>query len=189
MNNSTKIYKSNWIGIFFLLAFIAYGFGRSFSERENTTEQYIGAILILLNTIMVLFIGVWFKKTLRQYNEMVGNIYFLTRLLEAIALGSITLNLITTINVSNDLGYFLAMVILGIGSIPMCILLYKHEIAPKWLAMWGVTGYVIFAFGFIMELIGKNWSMYLLGLAALWEITFAIWLIIKGENEKRLTTR
>ena len=55
--------------------------------------------------------------------------------------------------------------------------------------MWGVTGYVIFAFGFIMELIGKNWSMYLLGLAALWEITFAIWLIIKGENEKRLTTR
>ena len=161
MNNSTKIYKSKWIGIFFLLAFIAYGFGRSFFERENTTEQYIGAILILLNTIMVLFIGVWFKKTLRQYNEMVGNIYFLTRLLEAIAL----------------------------GSIPMCILLYKHEIAPKWLAMWGVTGYVIFAFGFIMELIGKNWSMYLLGLAALWEITFAIWLIIKGENEKRLTTR
>ena len=71
----------------------------------------------------------------------------------------------------------------------MCIILYKHEIAPKWLAMWGATGYVIFAFGFIMEPIGKNWSMYLLGLAALWEITFAIWLIIKGENEKRLTTR
>ncbi len=189
MNNSTKIYKSKWIGIFFLLAFIAYGFGRSFFERENTTEQYIGAILILLNTIMVLFIGVWFKKTLRKYNEMVGNIYFLTRLLEAIALGSITLNLITTINVSNDLGYFLAMVILGIGSIPMCILLYKHKIVPKWLAMWGITAYVIFTFGYIMELIGKNWSMYLLGLAALWEITFAIWLIIKGGNEKRLTTR
>ena len=189
MNNSTKIYKSKWIGIFFLLAFIAYGFGRSFFERENKTEQYIGAILILLNTIMVLFIGVWFKKTLRKYNEMVGNIYFLTRLLEAIALGSITLNLITTINVSNDLGYFLAMVILGIGSIPMCILLYKHKIVPKWLAMWGITGYVIFTFGYIMELIGKNWSMYLLGLAALWEITFAIWLIIKGGNEKRLTTR
>jgi len=90
MNNSTKIYKSKWIGIFFLLAFIAYGLGRSFFERENTTEQYIGAILILLNTIIVLFIGVWFKKTLRQYNEMVGNIYLLTRLLEAIALGSIT---------------------------------------------------------------------------------------------------
>ena len=189
MNNSTKIYKSNWIGIFFLLAFIAYGFGRSLFERENTIDQYIGATLILLNTIMVLFIGVWFKKTLRQYNEMVGNIYFLTRVFEAIALGSIILNLITTINVSNDLGYFLAMVVLGIGSIPMYILLYKHKIVPKWLAIWGVTGYVIFAFGFIMELIGKNWSMYLLGLAALWEITFAIWLIIKGENEKRLTTR
>jgi len=31
--------------------------------------------------------------------------------------------------------------------------------------------------------------MYLLGLAALWEITFAIWLIVKVGNEKRLTTR
>ena len=40
-----------------------------------------------------------------------------------------------------------------------------------------------------MELIGKNWSMYLLVLAVLCEITFAIWLIIKVGNEKRLTTR
>jgi len=132
---------------------------------------------------MVLFIGAWLRKTLLQYNELVGNIYFLIRVFEAIALGSITLNLIPTINVSNDLGYYLAMVVLGLGSIPMCMLLYKHEIAPKWLAMWGAAGYAIFAFGFFMELLGKNWSMYLLGLGALWEITFAIWLIIKGGKE------
>lgn len=131
-----------------------------------------------------MFIGVWLKRTLRQYNELVGNIYFLTRVFEAIALASIILNLIPTINVSNDLGYFLAMVVLGLGSIPMCMLLYKHEIAPKWLAMWGATGYAIVAFGFILELLGKNWSMHLLGLGALWEITFAIWLIIKGVKEK-----
>ena len=175
-----KIYKAKRIGLFFLLAFLAYGFGRPFFESENVTEQYIGSALIITNSIMVSFIGAWLRKTLRQYDKLVGNIYFLTRAFEAIALASITLNLIPTINISNDLGYFLAMVVLGFGSIPMCIQLYKHEIAPKWLATWGVVGYAIFAFGFFMELFGNNWSMHLLGLAALWEITFAFWLIIQG---------
>jgi len=46
------------------------------------------------------------------------------------------------------------------------------------MAGWGAIGYTIFAFGFLMELFGKPWSMQLLGLGALWEITFAIWLII-----------
>ena len=87
-----------------------------------------------------------------------------------------------SINKSNDLGYFLAMFVLGLGSIPMCILLYKHEITPKWLAFWGALGYAILSIGFFMELFGKNWSKYLLGLAALWEITFAIWLIKKGRE-------
>lgn len=55
--------------------------------------------------------------------------------------------------------------------------------------MWGAVGYALLALGFFMELLGKNWSMYLLGLAALWEITFAILLIIKGGEEKRIITR
>jgi hypothetical protein len=38
--------------------------------------------------------------------------------------------------------------------------------------------YAIFSFGFLMELFER--SMYLLSLGGLWEITFAIWLIIKG---------
>ena len=129
---------------------------------------------------MVLFIGVWFRETLRQYNEQVGNLYYLTRLFESIALASLTLDLMPTINISNDWGYFLAMAVLGLGSVPMCSLLYKHAIAPRWGAMWGAVGYAMMSFGFFMELFGKNWSMYLLGLGALWEITFAIWLIIKG---------
>jgi hypothetical protein len=79
-----------------------------------------------------------------------------------------------------DYGYFLGMIVLGIGSIPTCFLLLKYKITPKWLAIWGMIGYAVFAFGFIMELFGKEWSMYLLGLGGLWEIYFAIWLIIKG---------
>ena len=52
-----------------------------------------------------------------------------------------------------------------------------------------MIGYSVFAFGFLMEFFGKEWSMYLLALGGLWEITFAIWLIIKGGQNKETTNR
>jgi len=180
-----KIYKARIIGSFFLLAFLLYGIGRNFFESEAITEKYIGALLIITNSIVVLFIGILLRKTIQQYNVWVGNIYLFSRVFEAIALTSVLLNLIPTINISIDYGYFLAMLALGLGSIPMCFTLYKQGIAPKWLATWGMIGYTVFAFGFFMELFGKEWSMYLLALGGLWEITFAIWLIIKGGKDEK----
>ena len=81
---------------------------------------------------------------------------------------------------------FFAMLVLGIGSIPMCLALLKHKITPSWLAIWGVIGYAVFAFGFLMELFGKEWSMYLLAPGGLWEVTFAIWLIVRGSKIVKL---
>lgn len=188
-SNSSKIFKARTIGSFFLLAFLAYGFGRYLFESTNNAEKYSGALLIIANSVMVLFIGILFRKTLNSYNSLVGNIYLYTRVFEALALASLVLNLFLKGNISDDLGYFLAMLVLGLGSIPMCLTLQKHKIAPSWLAIWGAVGYALFSFGFLMELFGKEWSMYLLGPAGLWEITFAIWLIIKGRQSVQTTTR
>jgi hypothetical protein len=188
-SNSSKIFKARTIGSFFLLAFLAYGFGRHLFESTNSTGKYLGVLLIISNSVMVLFIGILFRKTLNQYNSLVSNIYLYTRVFEALALASIVLTLFLKGNISYDLGYFLAMLVLGLGSIPMCLTLHKHKIAPTWLAIWGAVGYAIFSFGFLMELFGKEWSMYLLGPGGLWEITFAIWLIIKGGQNKETTNR
>jgi hypothetical protein len=70
----------------------------------------------------------------------------------------------------------------------MCLTLYKHKISPPWLAIWGAIGYAVFAFGFLMELFGKEWSMYLLAPGGLWEVTFAIWLIVRGSKHVKTTT-
>ena len=112
-----------------------------------------------------------------------------TRIFEAFSLASVILTLIPNVIFSNDYDYFLAMLVLGIGSVLMCLTLYKHHIAPKWLAIWGIIGYTIFSFGFLMELFNKEWSMNLLGPAGLWEITFAIWLIVKGGQNEKITNR
>lgn len=185
-NNSktTEIFKARTIGSFFILVFLAYGFGRYFFESTNTLEKYLGALLVITNSAMVFFIGILFRKTLNLYNSKVGNIYLFTRVFEALVL----LSLFLEESASGDLGYFLAMTALGLGSIPMCWTLYKHKISPPWLAIWGVVGYAIFSFGFIMELFGKEWSMYLLGLAGLWELTFGIWLIVKGSKTEQQKT-
>ncbi|MGI6047952.1 MAG: DUF4386 domain-containing protein [Petrimonas sp.] len=181
-SNAITIFNARIIGIFFLLAFLAYGLGSQLFESTNTPEKYLGASLIIANSVMVLFIGILLRKTLKLYNPTVGNIYLFTRIFEAFALSTILLNGST----SNDFGYILAMLVLGIGSIPMCLTLLKHKIAPSWLAIWGVIGYAVFAFGFLMELFGKEWSMYLLGLGGLWEVIFAVWLILRGNKNRQI---
>lgn len=178
--NTREIYNARTIGSFFLLAFLAYGFGRSMVESEPYSEKYLGALLIFANSLMVLFIGILFRRTLQLYNGLVGNLYLVTRVFESMALASIALNVIPSVHISDAYGYFPAMLVLGFGSIPMCMTLYKQRLSPSWLALWGVTGYAIFAYGFIMELLGRAWSMYLLLPGGLWEIIFAGWLIIKG---------
>jgi len=188
-SNSSRIFEARTIGAFFLLAFLAYGLGRYLFESTDTSEKYLGALLIIANSLLVLFIGILFRKTLNQYNSQVGNIYLYTRVFEALALASLVLTLFLKVNFSDELGYYLAMLVLGLGSIPMCLTLFKHKITPSWLAIWGAVGYAFFFFGFLMELIGKEWSMYLLGLAGLWEITFAIGLIIYGGQGVKTTTR
>ncbi|MCP4910773.1 MAG: DUF4386 domain-containing protein [Bacteroidetes bacterium] len=183
-SSNNKIQKARIIGSFFLLAFLLYGIGRNIFESEILAEKYTGALLIIGNSIIVLLIGIFLRKSLIKFNVFVGNFYLFSRIFEAIALASIVLNIFPELSISLDTGYFLGMIVLGIGSIPMCFIFLKHRVIPKWLAIWGIIGYAVFAFGFLMELFGNKWSMYLLGLGGLWEIFFSIWLIIKGGKIK-----
>ena len=177
--NITRIYKDRIIGLLFLGAFLSYGIGRNLFESQNNSEQLTGSFLIIINSIFVIYIGIFLRKTIKSYNFLVANTYLFTRIIEAIALSSILMNLIPTVNISYDLGYHIAMFSLGVGSIPMCYVLYKNNIIVNWLAIWGIIGYSLLSLGFLMELFGNEWSMYLLIIGGLWEIIFAVRLIAR----------
>ena len=177
--NTTRIYKDRIIGLLFLGAFLCYGIGRNLFESQNNSEQLTGSFLIIINSIFVIYIGIFLRKTIKSYHFLVANIYLFTRIIEAIALSSILVNLIPTVNISYDLGYHIAMFSLGVGSIPMCYVLYKNNIVVNWLAIWGIIGYSLLSLGFLMELFGNEWSMYLLIIGGLWEIIFAVRLIAR----------
>jgi len=183
-NTSLQVKKARWVGALFLSAFLLYGIGRNLFESELFNQKCIGAALIITNSIVVIFIGFFLRKTIIQYNLWAGNAYLFSRVIESIGLVIIVINLVSSISFSLDFGYFVAMLSLGIGSIPMCYIFFKHNVLPKWLAIWGLIGYTFLALGFLMELFGKEWSMYLLILGGLWELTFSIWLIIKAGTIK-----
>jgi hypothetical protein len=96
--SQVTIYKSKIIGAFFLLAFLAYGFGQNLFGSDVLFEKYIGALLIITNSILVIFIGIFLRKTLQKYNNIIGNIYLFSRVFEAMALVSIVMNLLPAIN-------------------------------------------------------------------------------------------
>ena len=183
--NTSRIYKERIIGLLFLGAFLCYGIGRNLFESQNNSEQLTGSFLIIINSIFVIYIGIFLRKTIKSYHFLVANIYLFTRIIEAIALSSILVNLIPTVNISYDLGYHIAMFSLGVGSIPMCYVLYKNNIVVNWLAIWGIIGYSLLSLGFLMELFGNEWSMYLLIIGGLWEITFGIRLIARLEKSSK----
>ena len=184
-SSHTGIIHARIMGALFLLVFVFYGAGRHFFDVANPAIKYIGATLIVINSILVFCIGILFRKILRKHNAWVGSIYFAGRLVEALALANIVINLFQTPNWNDDTAYFVGMLVLGISSVPMCWVLYKYRLSPRWLSIWGLVGYSIFSVGFSMEFFGKQWSIYLLGVAGLWEVVFGCWLIIYNGRYKK----
>jgi hypothetical protein len=65
----------------------------------------------------------------------------------------------------------------------MCFVLYKNIIVPSWLAICGIIGYSLLSLGFLLELFGIEWSMYLLIIGGLWEIIFTVRLILRLDKK------
>ena len=73
--NSTSLQVNNAriIGTLFLLVFLLYGIGRNLFESEAFTQKYIGASLIIMNSIVVFLIGIFLRKTIIKFNVLAGN--------------------------------------------------------------------------------------------------------------------
>ena len=178
-----KIENSSFLGCLFLAAFPAFAIGQNLLEGDEVGgTKLTGAILISLNTLIVICIGFYLNKTLKKYNIRVGIVYFIARMIEGFLLICMMMSSLKVINFiqSSDF-YNFAMLSLGLGSIPVCWLFFKKHMTPDWVALWGLTGYVLFSVGFILEIFAISWSMYFLIPGGLWELTFGIWLLIKGK--------
>jgi len=85
---------------------------------------------------------------------------------------------------TNTMAYQIGQLSLGIGGFFLCWLLYRTKLMPRWLAGWGVIGYVLHGTGAIAEIFGSPISLILLIPGGLFELSLAFWLLIKGFNSE-----
>ena len=77
--------------------------------------------------------------------------------------------------------YRIAMIGLGVGSIPLLIALMRGKMISTWLGRFGLLGYSFLIIGILADIIGEaDIGLMLMIPGALFELTFAIWLISIG---------
>jgi hypothetical protein len=85
-----------------------------------------------------------------------------------------------------NLAFPIAMIALGVGSIPFCYLLYQSRLIPRSLAILGLIAYAALLTSALLEVFDYSTGVVILYLpGALFEIIFPIWLIVKGFNPSR----
>jgi hypothetical protein len=206
------------VGLLFLGGYVTYGVGSAIATGIASAPDYLSrvgtstaftasAVLMLVNSALVIGIGALMFPILVRHSQAVAVGYLATRLFEGIVLAVGVVGLLSLVTVSesytaggattdpylvtlgalvssgNSLAYTVAMAGLGVGSVFFCFLLYRSNLVPRFLAGWGVAGYAIFAAGCLLELLGVAGA----GLVAvvpggLFEVFFGIWLIARGFN-------
>ncbi len=206
------------VGIFFLAAIVAYGIGNGLIASVLTTQDYlsaisvnklqlvVGALLMLVNSALIVGIGVMMLPILKQHNNTIAYWYFSSRIIESILLIVGVISLLSLLTISQeyvkagipDASYFktlstlaikgnyfayqIAMIVLGLGSVAFCYLLYQSQLLPRFIAAWGLIGYAIFLTGSVLEILGFNIGLILSIPGGLFELFLSVWLIVNGFN-------
>ena len=171
------------VGALLLAAFVLYGVGNAIatSAADDSALFTLGVAMMVANSLAVLAIGAILVPVLRPHSPLVARIYLTTRIFEAtfLAIGAIAL-LVGSSEV-NFAAYNIAMAGLGVGSLFFCALLFRTRLVPRFLAVWGFAGYAAFAAGSLLELAGVTGAGIIGAISGgLFEIFFALWLIVRG---------
>jgi hypothetical protein len=182
------------VGVLFLAGYLAYGVGSTIAtriagsaDRSGSTTLFVtGAALMLLNSAMVIAIGVLMFPILRPHNKAIAAGYLGTRIFEGVvpAIGVVSLIVVADSAAAihaNSVCYNIGEAGLGIGSLFFCALLFRTGLVPRFLAVWGFLGYACFAAGNLLELSGVAGAALVAAIpGGLFELTFGIWLIARG---------
>jgi hypothetical protein len=178
-----------------------------------------GAILILVMSIGIVGIAIALFPVLKKHNETIAITYISFRTIECVFLIVAAVVSVLLITLSQnyitagtaDTSYFeiirnlaisvryssyqIAMIILGLGSMMICSVLYQSKLIPRWLSAWGFIGYALLLTSALLDLLGvidtihgAGMLMYVPG--GLWELlAFPLWLFVKGFNSSAATVK
>lgn len=170
------------------------------------TSVLTGSFLELINAIAVVGIAMLLQPTLKKYHEAFAFGYFASRVMEAaLLLMSLICPLIllalskqsisagtsgdsylqTLGNLAVEAHYMLfdmAMLVLSLGSLLFCYILYQSRLVPRLLSIIGLIGYMGLLASSSLSIAGLEIGEVLYIPGAIFEIALPIWLMVKGFN-------
>ena len=165
------------------------------------TTLALGAFLMIATTAVDIGKAVFFFPVLERHGKRTAVAYLATMIFEmammtvgvlallmlipladeadqigrgaAQALGSLAVD-------ANETAYQIGQLSLAFGCLFLCALLLRTGLVPRWLAAWGLVGYALHMAGAAAEIFGAPISLVLLIPGGIFEVTLAIWLLVKG---------
>lgn len=205
------------VGVGFLLAFAVYLAGGALVDSGTGTPAVLtdvadhqvrisaGVLLMLVNSAVVVAIGVLVLPILKPRHELAAYAYLAARVFEAVtmAVGALFLLLLIPLareyanagagtaasvlpslaRVAQEADQYsmrIAMIGLGIGAVLFCRALYRARLVPGFLALWGIVGYVALAAGEALGILGYGLGMAHYAPGGLFEVALGVLLIARG---------
>ncbi len=184
---------------------------------EHKNQIILGALLELLLVGSAIGTAVGLFPFLRKFNEHIALGYLCFRFLEAILITVGIVSILSLLTLSQTFvaaanpdasayhaaGTLLIAIhawtfllgpsfMLGVNTTLYSSLFYTSRLVPRWLAILGLTGAILVLlqallvmFGLVSQL--SVWGALLAVPVAVYEMTLAVWLIVKGFNPSALT--
>lgn len=165
-----------------ILILVAYGVLASFL----TQNKLIVMLADVISGLAVIGIAVLMFPLFKQLNESLSWWYLILKYAEGISMIIAGLVfIITSLQYIHDIiynGFHLYVFI--ISGFVFYYLLYKSELVPRFISIWGALGTLALLVSTLLKLINLHYSIidYLLVLIITNEVFLAIWLMIKGFN-------
>jgi Domain of unknown function (DUF4386) len=173
----------------------------------------IGAILWLLAVLGDVGHGVLMFPILKQHGERIAIGYLAARIVDAIFIAVMVLFMLIQIPLGSEYlkaaasnasylqalsavsvqasqyAYQIGMSALGVSGLLLCYTLYKVNLVPRWLALWGLVGYATILFGMLSAVMGSGLGDLSSIPGGLWELFIGVWLIVKGFNSSAVVSQ
>ncbi len=208
--SDARMLDSRLIGALFLAGFLCYGVGSSLSTSlvggsnflstiaASQTILVLGAFLMFLNTGVDVGKAVLFFPILEKHSKRTALAYLATMIVEVVLLAVGVLALLLIVPLASHAGeagaqtlgsmlvhtnataYQMGEMTLGVGAVFLCLLLFRTQLIPRWLAISGLIGYPILVAGTIAEIFGVHIGLYLTIPGFFFELVLPFWLFFRG---------
>jgi len=184
----------------------------------NKDQVFIRGLLEFTMAVLTVGIPIFLYPILKRYNKALAFGHVVFRTIETVLFTVGAISLLTLLTLSQkfviagapDASYFqtlatlllavrewgggvFATIVFSLSALILNYILYQSLLIPRWLSVWGLIGATLYLGSGFLPMFGHDSrsTIYLLmeALLGLWEMFFAVWLIVKGFNPYPIATK